>query len=691
KKQRREVEQNFRENLAKGFDAFLNGDHISYPTPRIEGECGNDLEVVENEDLEKHLAVQNIISRAHADYYQQLYALSQRLAVTLGGVKPAKDDIPGCPAHITNAFQVTTERLRLENDLLLTLYHLFNRFLISKLGQIYDRFNKKLIGAGIFPNLKLNLKKSPSVRIRENQQRLHSEPSVPIDTGSQGESGISAYPGSPMPTSSLGDEILHSILTLMAGRRNEELKVINTPKGLPSEQSREQIDSTTLISAISDIQSSADTGLLPIEERDAGPPRDIELETSLIDEAKKILSAERVRLFQLVDRKIIPSADLDTIELVGMLFKEVLDEENLSNITKTLISHLHTPYLKAAILDNRFLSDSHHISRRLLNLLVDAGVSWIDEEDLRRGIYYPMQESVGHILTSFTGDFKIFEEQYSFISNLVEQLEKHARVVEERNQEAARGREKLESARGKAYQIIEERSSGYKLHPVVEHFLFHAWLDRMILMLLRDPEAEQGEEWIEVLEIIDQVMHATKAQDSDDDQKWLLANLPQLKSRIEESIASLGEYHQPDLFSLFSLFSSHLELPSEQAGAEPPSPQKTVISVKKRPVKKQQPASLSDEEQVIMGQLRKVKFGTWFQLQDEAGKPYRLKLSWFSLVTHKYMFVDRFGIQTLILPINELMDQMRCNRATIISIPELPFVDRAMISINNVLKKALAL
>ncbi|MEJ1379187.1 MAG: DUF1631 family protein [Candidatus Sedimenticola sp. (ex Thyasira tokunagai)] len=705
---REEVEHDFRESISNGFDAFARGEHISYPTPIIGDDDSCELEMVEDEALEKHLAIQNMISKAQTDCHQQLYALGQRLAVIRGGEKLVRDDIPACPAHITTAYQLATDKLNIDKDLLLIIYLLFGKFVISELQGIYDSFNGKLIEAGLFPNLKLRPNKSAPYRGRQESRHAHSglppqnpntNSDLPGSAGSvipaQGFSGPQGVQGEGGTQSSgtlpLSEEIFNSIRTLMTIRRSESPELANHPEVKASADLSKLQEKPALISAIADIQSVANTALLPAEENDMGLSPDIKLDTDLIMRARETLAAERAGLYQTLDRDRIPTADLETIELVGMLFEEVLDEESLSNITKTLISHMHTPYLKAAIIDHRVLIDSEHIARQLLNLFVDAGRSWVDEEDLRRGIYYPMQESIHMIITSFQDDFGVFEEQFDIISGLVNQLEVRARVVEERNQEAARGREKLESARGRAYQIIEEHSSGYRLHPVVEHFLHHAWLDRMILMLLRDPEVEQGDEWAEVVGTIDQVLKAGKARSDGNNQEWLLSNLPKLKSKIEEGIASLGEYHQPDIYSLFKLLESAQEPNLPQDRIEPPPSKKPVIGVIKRRAKKQQPAKLSAKEQTIMDQLHEVKFGTWFHLQDETGKQHRLKLSWYSPVTNNYMFVDRFGTQALIFPIDTLIRQISRGEAATISIPELPFVDRAMISINTILKKALGL
>lgn len=691
KSSREQMEHDFRDAVIKGFENFSKGQHISYPTSRIEGE---DMEVVDNEDLEKHLAIQNMISKTRADCHQQLYALRQRLAVTRGGEQLEERDIPTCPEHITAALETATDGLELNKQHTLIIYLLFDKLVMREMGEIYDSFNDLLVEAGIFPNLKLSPKTPPLQRTSGNHPAASGG-----QTGRQGPSGAPSAQGatsnapnqgSPQAsTDPLGDEIFESIRSLMTLRRANNPEYRNHPAIVSEGDAGVSSNSTALISAISSLQSSADLSLLPSDEDDQDMPLGIELDTDLIRRARETLVTERVRLYETLKKERIKTVDLDTIELVGMLFEKVLDEQTLPNIAKTLISRLHTPYLKAAILDHHSLVDTNHISRRLLNLLVDAGKNWIDEEDLRRGIYYPIQESIHLILTTFNDDFDVFENQHNIITNLINQLEARAKVVEERNHEAARGREKLESARGRVHQVIADCCRGQTPHQVVQHFLFHAWLDRMILMVLRNSAAEQGDEWTEALETINQVLQANRAVDNPEDLAWLSQNLPMLKKRIEEAIASLGEYHQPDVTALFNLFDSYLQT-APSPGKRRQATQRPVAAARKQPakVKKSPAVTLSTEEQEIIDHLSKVEFGTWFQLQDDKGIQRRLKLSWFSPVTSKYMFVDRFGIQALIIPINNLMHQIESGKANIMEDPELPFFDRAMLSINTMLKKA---
>ena len=84
--------------------------------------------------------------------------------------------------------------------------------------------------------------------------------------------------------------------------------------------------------------------------------------------------------------------------------------------------------------------------------------------------------------------------------------------------------------------------------------------------------------------------------------------------------------------------------------------------------------------------LKKLKFGTWFELEADDGKLHRLKLSWYSPVTQKYMFVDKSGVQALVIPIELLTRQMMRGRARMLKQPTLPFVDRALDAVLSVLQ-----
>jgi len=124
-----------------------------------------------------------------------------------------------------------------------------------------------------------------------------------------------------------------------------------------------------------------------------------------------------------------------------MLFEYMLNDPVLPNSAKALLSHLHTPFLKIAIIDRRLLVDSRHPARRLLDEMVEAGSLWVDETSPARGIFPIMQQIVDRVLQEFTDDVMLFEELVESFKQAMQEQQRRADTMEHRTQEAARGRE----------------------------------------------------------------------------------------------------------------------------------------------------------------------------------------------------------------------------------------------------------
>ncbi|HEB95472.1 MAG TPA: DUF1631 domain-containing protein [Sedimenticola thiotaurini] len=693
------VEQRFREEISRGFTEFSRGQPISYPFPLLESQfedSGEGLALVDDAELDRRLSLQNMIDKTERRCFQQLYALKQRLSMVRGGHKLDDTDIPTGPAHCASAFQIAIGDLDFDINVLLIIHAMFEKFVLRNMETLYEEFNQELIEAGVFPNLKLEVAKQPDApepaTYTGQKTGSGAEPgSRPAAAaGSRGSGTAAAEPSSPgSADAALGEELFNSIRDLMASRRRQDPRYAHHPDIHPEAATGQPlVETPVLVSALEEIQPRHSDDYLPEVTEGGERPARIEVDNALLEQVRQRLIEEREKLFRGVDPNTIPSADLDTIELVGMLFEHVLNEEELPNIAKALISHLHTPYLKVAILDHRFLIDSRHIARRLLNLMVDAGREWIEEEDLRRGIYYPMQEGVNRVLAEFKEDMGVFEEVYDDLTRSIEELKQKAKVVEARAREAAKGRERLENARIRAHRIVQEHIGDRRFHPAIERFLNHAWLDKMILMLLRDPGIEESLEWREVISVIDDVARVTELKENPAIRQQFRSRLPGLKKRIENGLSSMGDVHQPDLHALFEA----LTVLGESDGtapepAEAPAPAASGRSDQAEvPSEQDRPQQLNAEERAIVEQLGDVTFGTWFELEDDKGVPHRLKLSWFSPVTQKYMFVDKSGIQALVTPIEVLARQMHRGKARILTQPKLPFVDRALEAIQNMLR-----
>ncbi|MCU0837071.1 MAG: DUF1631 domain-containing protein, partial [Chromatiaceae bacterium] len=134
-----------------------------------------------------------------------------------------------------------------------------------------------------------------------------------------------------------------------------------------------------------------------------------------------------------------------------MLFDFILDDRNLPDAMKALLSRLQIPMIKLAIVDRAFFGKKNHPARRLLNNLAKAGTGWIDDGDRSpKSLYGRVEAVVEKVLGEFDTDPKAFEVANSEFEPFLETEQRGAAVAEERIRQVSRGQEQLKVARSRA-------------------------------------------------------------------------------------------------------------------------------------------------------------------------------------------------------------------------------------------------
>ncbi|MFI0457268.1 MAG: DUF1631 family protein, partial [Candidatus Thiodiazotropha endolucinida] len=99
---------------------------------------------------------------------------------------------------------------------------------------------------------------------------------------------------------------------------------------------------------------------------------------------------------------------------------------------------------------------------------------------------------------------------------------------------------------------------------------------------------------------------------------------------------------------------------------------------------------IPEDEEAMMEKLRKIRFGTWFEIKDsQSGELQKVKLSWLSPLTASCMFVDRAGVQTAIKPLRTLAQEILKGESTILEDSSDPFVERTLHAIRRMLQRSL--
>ncbi|MES9831506.1 MAG: DUF1631 domain-containing protein [Candidatus Thiodiazotropha sp. DIVDIV] len=693
------VEHEFRDLVNEGFDKFWKDQ------PEIDGFSSLDedteLELVDQESMDVNTALENMISRTVGHHRAQLYALGQRLSVVSGGRSVKHKQIPSGPHHLAHAFNEAIDALGLEARIKVIILALFDKYVLKQLGSIYDDFNNSLKEAGVLPHLRPSIQKSAETQ----------------GAGSDGEDEH-AENMQEQTQEELGEELFGSILDMMANRRRvspEKAKAKAAAAQAAGRQPGASPPATqdNLVSALDNIQPEKRFEYVPDINAPGNAIANIEIDEQFLIRVKHTLAEERHKLYTEVGADRLESADEDTIDLVGMLFEYMLNDPVLPAVAKALISHLHTPYLKVAIIDRKLLTDSDHEARQLLDSLVEAGSHWIDERNLKRGIYPDMQNVVDRVLKEFSDNVSLFGTLLENFKKRMDEFRRKSDILEKRAQDSIKGREKLNIARQRSSQEMKARSFSEHLPKPAKDFLEQTWVDKLIFVLLRHPDGEMSDDWKEALRIADDIAWAFEPK-TEKERQELEQTLPDLRKSIEQGLASLGGFHQEKSQTLFGLLSNSetATIAAEQAtitSSEKPVQKEVEVveEAEEQPAKPQlkavpsespvsEDASVSDEdsipedEEAMMEKLRKVRFGTWFEISDaQSGETKKVKLSWLSPLTASCMFVDRAGVQTAIKPLRTLAQEILKGESTILEDSGDPFVERTLHAIRRMLQRSL--
>jgi hypothetical protein len=673
-RRRADIEHVFRGELNQGFDQLGAARPSSDPVADSADLDDMELSLVEPDEMEERVAAENMVLAANANYFPELYALSQRLGAIHGGTKLKDQEIPGGPHHLVSAYRRALEGLDVDVKVKVILYALFDKFVLKAAKPTYEGYNALLIEAGVIPNLK-------PVHLRQDQKSGGPPPRRrPVEP-----------PGESSEPRSLGAELFDSILDLMSNRRTVQGAA---PRSNRPEQTVTEAAAQTreLLSAISSLQSQRTPETVSTSVAEAVQFPNVEVDSAFVSRVKEALSLEREQVLSRIDKDKLSSMDADLIDLIGMLFEYMLNDPVLPNVAKALLSHLHTPYLKVALIDRRLLVDSRHPARRLLDHMVEAGSLWVEEGNPAKGMFPAMQEIVDRVLQEFSDDVRLFDQLLESFDQKMREQQRRSDTMEQRTQEAARGREKLTLAKQRAAREIRSLVSAHPVPKPVANFLSRTWLDHLAFILLRDEEQDRGTTWKRSVEVGQRLVGLFDPQASPQTQRARLAAVPELRELIAAAAQRMGSVSSGNVAALLALldnpetWQSHaMERPEIEMPGAPAIASGTPAPILSAAAPDDD--DLSEPERQMVGRLRKMRFGTWFEFKDEPGTPpRRIKLSWMSPLTSTCMFVDRSGRQAEIKSLPDLAQEILAGRARVIPRPKHPFIDRALVSIRKMLQ-----
>jgi hypothetical protein len=702
-------ERAFAAELGRGFSNFMEGRAVPLRAKQEPKQSGGKLSLVEKEDYEVALAFAGMLHYANTEYSSHLFLLNHRLAILNGGVKVGEYSplLPGSPAQVCDAIQNALDTLDIEIDhrLKVAFVQELDQRILRKGEPIYAAYNDILIQRDVLPNLSLE-----AIGYQPGEHRGGEE--AEAGEVSPEDAAAHAVPGEERPhprrrkedqqgaaadESSLDREIFQSIQDVLA-RRHQGARIGGIP---PASQAPTNIPD--LLSALKLLNVSV-------------PPVAQQHYAQLsLDAVKESFSEQLSRLGHIIKEQQVSTADADIIDLVGMLFEFILNDSTLPDSVKALLSHLHTPILKVALLDKKFFFRSKHPARRLLNALTQAGGLCNADESDEQGMFAKIQSVVDHVCQHFDDDTAIFESLLDDFSNFLEGFNRKSRVVEKRSVDTAKGRERLREARQAVTREIIDRTWNRSVPKVVESLLMGPWANLMVLTALRN--GQDGEEWKKALAVVEDLLWSVTPKVSEAERRQVRQKLPEIQQELREGLNLIGDPEINSNAVLEELAAYHreiLEMPPEKVmqakrpepaaapspatrpaappPAPPPPPPKPIWEdVELETPEEREHPFLKNADPVLLGivdHLRSVKLGTPFEFTNfKRGVRFRAKLSWYSPKTSYYIFVNQAGIQVAVKSLRTLAKELQIGETRIVPAARTPMMERALQSIYSLLSK----
>ncbi|UHQ20849.1 DUF1631 domain-containing protein [Lysobacter sp. KIS68-7] len=447
---------------------------------------------------------------------------------------------------------------------------------------------------------------------------------------------------------------------LLSGRRD----LIGKLRPGREEKQRQELSTTDLLGALDGMPTTA-----------ASPTGS---QRSLLDIKQTLLAQSR----QLHGKAAqLSREDSDAFELLGMLYTQIEREVRRDTPAVGLLGRLQVPLLRVALQDRAFFVRQQHPARQLLNAVAESGANWLGDEDVDPQLVHSLRNAVEHVVQNFKEHPTAFESANQELQTSLQQLARKAEVAERRHVEAARGKEKLELAKRRAGEVIEQSVRDQRLPKFVRALLNQAWADVLTLTLLR--HGEDSDEWRSQLEATRHIVATTTGKGG------TTATDPKLTEQIEGSLVQVG-YHIDEAAAIARRLTTGLAEEED----DPASRTELAMKLKARgrlgeDTESPRPklAPRNKEEQAAYEHLRTLPFGTWFEfVSNQQGDRVRRRLSWFSPVTDNALFVNQRGQRVGEQSLDSLARMMAIGQAHVVTADKGRLVDRAWHGALNALR-----
>ena len=668
------------------------------------------LTLVNDTDIDRDIVLNEIMRREILRSANALQLLGQRLAVLAAAPALDAEHVPFGPVILCGIVRRIGDEGGLELEAQLALYRSFERQVLERLGELLERANVLLGHEGVLPGLVY----TPYLARSAATRRIVTQPgrsqagaararTTPV-TSWNGASSTAASSWSammqaelgghpaqngapqppPLPTAApdqpatahpvvdLAAPAMSALHELLAGARQAmaaEVAPSHRPEaplpGAAVADERAVAGGTADANAVPSAMVDAILGQLQARIAGGATSRSMsDLQTALLTQ----LRAEHG------EQAALTVKDGDTLDLLGLLFQQIRQEQRPQTAGNDLVGRLQVPLARAALADPGFFVRDEHPARELLNTIAELGASGLQEDDLDPQLVQKLERTVDTVVAQYHDDPAVFAAANEEVQQHFRAAAHKAELAERRHVEAARGKERLEVARQQAAALIEQACAQDQPPRFVQTLLRQAWADVLTLAQLR--HGEDSALWQQRLQQTARITAVTAQPPGGEH-----AADDVLFGEIEAAVVQIGCHHDEA-----RAIARRLSTP----GGEDDSTSRTELSARLKArtrlgehaeahdTRRLAPLARSNVEEDCYRQLRTLPFGTWFEfISNQQGDLHRQRLSWYSLVTEHALFVNPRGQKVAEYTLDTLARLMALEQARIVTEDKGRLIDRA--------------
>lgn len=639
----------------------------------------DELDLVNLDAYEERLALQALSDQFERNNSQLVFALQQRLTVLNHGKPIESKQIPASAFQLSRIYSESLADTDIGRKPMLVMYTQFEKHVIGELPALFESLNQRLVESGILPSLKYVYRKAaePTAASTPKEPGDEQAPEGSDKAAADAMPAAAALPpgAGPSPLST-SEESLQRIRDLLLSAR--QAQAAQTPQAAPGANKGRPATPATM----AEVVQAADAIGVQMQQHfpegtrleSADEPTDLVIvDRKLLTRVSQVLRQHRERIKDKAGTQRLDANQEDVIDIVGMLFDQMLDDDQLHGRAKAILSHLHTTYIKIGLKDADFLTNPEHPARRYFEQAIESSRRWVNDNDLSTGITPLLRNQVLQVVKYRKQENQDFERCIEELLREHQRLEEKSLAVEKRVLEAEQGKARLEHAKNVARQVSLDLFGGQQIPHTSEAFVNNVWIDYLTLLLLRNDGDQDNQDWRNAIALAEDLVIQSKLATTGHAEGETIEDLA---DALHKTVGRLLPQHNRIIDQFIDSLLSHTD-------------KETVVLHKSEHGSADLVANSNNDELVnLLKHLANLPRGTQFEFDVDLPSAHRGWFSWFNQNTERFFFVDMQGRKLALIPAKQLLEEMAQGKIRYFMAEQMNFWDKAMASIRKLLEKA---